>query len=382
MSNSTKKKVGILTQPLHDNYGGLLQAYALQRVLSEKGLEVWFIDRKINNPGTLQNIFSYLKKEYLQKVYSRFKVYVPSSKQKAIISKDTLYFKNKYFPRITAPVDSEEKLKAIGSTFDILVVGSDQVWRPMYSVNIYNFFLDFVKGNRDVKKIAYAASFGVDHWEYSDVQTKKCSLLAKEFDAVSVREDSGVLLCEENLGVSAVHVLDPTLLVSTDHYVKLFQAENEPKNERNLMTYILDLTEEKREVIKNIEKKQNLKAFSLTRKEKLNFHTAKNIKDCIYPSVTSWIRGFYDAEFIITDSFHGTVFSILFNKPFIVFANARRGSTRFTSLLKTFGLENRIISSYQDFDYSILQDEIDWKKVNTILEKERIKSFEFLNNNI
>ncbi len=377
-----KLKVGILTQPLHDNYGGLLQAYALQKVLTDMGLEVWFIDRKQDDPGLVKNAFSFLKKEFLQKIYSKFKVYVPSVKEKAIISKQTLYFKNKHFPRITPSIDSEEKLKSMGATFDILIVGSDQVWRPMYSVNIYNFFLDFIKENKTVKKIAYAASFGVDHWEYSDVQTKKCSVLAKEFDAISVREDSGVQLCEENLGVSSVHVLDPTLLVSKDHYVKLFQAENEPKNERNLMTYILDLTEEKRAVIRNIEERQNLKSFSLTRKEKLNFRTAKNIEDCIYPSVTSWIRGFYDAEFIITDSFHGTVFSILFNKPFVVFANARRGSTRFTSLLKTFKLEDRIVSDYQNFDYSILEDRIDWKHVNDTLEKERLKSLEFLTANL
>lgn len=381
MSNS-KKKVGILTQPLHDNYGGLLQAYALQKVLNDKELEVWFIDRKQDNPGIFKNVFSYLKKEYLQKIYSKFPVYVPSMQQKEIISKDTLYFKNKYFLNITSPVDSEEKLKSVGATFDIIIVGSDQVWRPMYSVNIYNYFLDFVKGNKKIKKIAYAASFGVDNWEFSDNQTKKCATLAKEFNAISVREDSGVELCNQHLGVRALHVLDPTLLVGKEHYINLFQAEKEAKNEWNLMTYILDLTEEKKEVIKNIETKKNLEAFSLTRKEKLNFHTAKNIKNCVYPSVTSWIRGFYDAEFIITDSFHGTVFSILFNKPFIVFANARRGSSRFSSLLKTFGLEKRIIFDYKDFDYSILEDQIDWDNVNDILEKERSKSFKFLTDNI
>lgn len=103
----------------------------------------------------------------------------------------------------------------------------------------------------------------------------------------------------------------------------------------------------------------------------------KDINDCVFPPVEEWIRGFIDTEFVITDSFHGTVFSIIFNKPFISIANKSRGLTRFESLLKLFQLEDRLIFSYKDLNLNGFK-EIDWKKVNAILKREREKSKLFL----
>ena len=96
--------------------------------------------------------------------------------------------------------------------FDAFVVGSDQVWRPRYNAYIPNLFLDFTEG-MSVKRIAYAASFGTDQWEFSAEQTTISSFLAKKFDIVSVREASGIQLCKQNLGVDAIQVLDPSLLL-------------------------------------------------------------------------------------------------------------------------------------------------------------------------
>lgn len=100
-----------------------------------------------------------------------------------------------------------------------------------------------------------------------------------------------------------------------------------------------------------------------------------------FPPVEEWIRGFMDAEFVVTDSFHGTVFSIIFNKPFISIANESRGTTRFTSLLKLFQLEDKLVHSLSDFNLTGYK-EINWENVNSILEREKTSSIQFLKENL
>ena len=100
--------------------------------------------------------------------------------------------------------------------YDAFIVGSDQVWRPSYNQHLEQAFLNFTENWKNVKRIAYAASFGVDNWEFTKKQTKECKRLVQKFDFVSVREDTAVNLCKEHLGIEATHVLDPTLLLSAD----------------------------------------------------------------------------------------------------------------------------------------------------------------------
>ena len=114
--------------------------------------------------------------------------------------------------------------------------------------------------------------------------------------------------------------------------------------------------------------------------EIFNKHT-KDISKCIFPSVSKWLAGFRDASFVVTDSFHGTVFSIIFNKPFISIANKKRGVSRFTSLLKIFGLENRLISSREEISDHLL-DGIDFDRINDIKEEWQKKSLGFLKDNL
>jgi exopolysaccharide biosynthesis predicted pyruvyltransferase EpsI len=104
-----------------------------------------------------------------------------------------------------------------------------------------------------------------------------------------------------------------------------------------------------------------------------------SLQQCVFPPVTNWIRGFMDARFVVTDSFHGTVFSILFNKPFLAIGNPKRGMSRFVSLLKTFGLEDRLIEVNSPNIKNLVQQPIDFDKVNLILEHERSAAFSFLN---
>ena len=378
-------KIGILTQPLLNNYGGLLQAYAMQSVLKSLGHDAWIIDREYKKSSLVRTILLNVKRFLItRKILNRpNSIFQPSLIEENIINENTTYFKQTYINPITLPINSDKVMRKLKSlNFDGYLVGSDQVWRPKYSPNILNYFLDFVEDSSVVKKISYAASFGVSEWEFNSKDTLLCKKLIHKFDAVSVREKSGVQLCKEHFDIEAVHNIDPTMLIEVDTYTKLIKAENEPNNLGTLMLYILDSSKEKDVLISKVEGKLDLISFTVMAKNKLKRDSYKNIQDCILPSVTKWLKGFEDAKFVITDSFHGCVFSILFNKPFIAIGNKERGVARFYSLLKLFGLENRLITDLNDITDELIFDQINWPLVNTILKEEREKSTSFLRVNL
>ena len=268
-------------------------------------------------------------------------------------------------------MDLATKLK--WGNYDAYVVGSDECWRPRYNAFFTSMYLDFSKEEKP-KRIAYAASFGTDQWEFTQEMTSICSPLAQKFDFVSVREDSGVKLCKEHLGVNAVHVLDPTLLLTKEDYIHLIEAEKEPKAKGTLFNYILDPDAAKSAFINKVAKEKGLATFQVLPKCQAETRTKQDVKnhieDCVFPGVTTWLRAFMDAEMTIVDSFHGMVFSIIFNKPFWVIGNANRGLSRFTSLLKVFHLEDRLLEANQLHEVDINRT-IDWSSVNAILKQKR-----------
>ena len=373
-------KIGIITQPLHTNYGGLLQNYALQQVLKRLGHEPITLDQVASNrrrwkiyAGYIKTLIYYL----IGKGNNRKFSYYINDKYLYYIQKNTDYFIKKYINKTPILVTTKDFRRITkDEKIEVLLVGSDQVWRPIYNDNIFDSFLDFSKG-MDIKRIAYAASFGVDNWEFSRKKTDKCRDLIRLFEAISVREKSGVNLCMDYLKCKAIHVLDPTLLLDKEDYIQLVDSEKEPESKGDLFTYILDKSEEKEEIIKKVSKTLGLIPFSSMPKNPVNRRTIKNIDTCVFPSVTRWIRSFMDANFVICDSFHGAVFSIIFNKPFLVIGNEERGISRFNSLLESFGLENRMILSNSD-NLSIINDSIDWSRVNDVRTLLKNRSIDFL----
>lgn len=363
-------KICILTQPLGTNYGGLLQAYALQTILKRMGHEVWTEDRKYYS--------SYIEriKLLIARLIKYRGFYYSTKEQEQFIAHNAASFIHKYITT-TEPISSCTKEELRKYHFDAYVVGSDQVWRPIYSPYLPNYFLDFTVGQH-VKRVAYAASFGTPEWEFSAEQTKQCARLVKNFDAVSVRENSGVELCRRYLGIDAVHLLDPTMLLDKEDYIYLVEQEQVPASGKNLMVYVLDQSEEKEAIIKKVS--QVLGLFSNVVMPQKDFREvgSKEIEQCVFPPVTDWLRGFMDAEYVVTDSFHGTVFSILFNKPFVVIANKERGMARFTSLLKMFNLEDCLVYSRENVTNEKLRTPVSFEKVNQILEIEREKANAFL----
>jgi len=356
-------KVAILTQPLGHNYGGLLQAYALQAYLKRLGCEVETLDRRVEGAGKIP-----LKRHGLnlaRLALGRIKS-LPTQNRKALVLSELADFRDRRLT-LSPTIDSEQAVRDYyrERRFDAFVVGSDQVWRPRYSPSILNFYLDFLDDIKSpAKRIAYAASFGVDDWEYTSEQTKKCKNLAQKFDAISVRENSAVELCTEKLGVTAQCVVDPTLLLEPEDYKPLIAESGESHHAGCVLSYVLDPAPEKRAIADSAGRVLGAEVFSIKPEYTITQVRAKNISQCRFPSVETWLRAFHDASFIVTDSFHGTVFSILFNKPFIAVGNSARGMAQFESLLSQFGLTERLIADSRAVSTELLQSQIDWDAVN------------------
>lgn len=373
-------KILVLTQPLHTNYGGLLQAYALQQVLKSMGHAV-VTDRigVVKNLSLWSRVLRfayhairfYILKDYRYYPYRYlFSSFNKEKKAQKIISINMRRFVDIYIDTIDFFAGDVKLLCDKMKHFDAIVVGSDQVWRASMS-DIPTYFLSFTKAV-NVKRIAYAASFGTDDLnEYSKMDMKIAFESIKLFDAISVREKSGVHLCRDYFKMDAVHVLDPTMLLSKDDYLKLIESEDSSCSTDMLLTYVLDRTLEKNEIIKRIGDVLHLIPSENGPVKYFSNIIENNASECIYPSVSKWLAGFRDAQFVVTDSFHGMVFSIIFNKPFVAILNSERGASRFISLLSIFHLENRLISTskelleehFMPIDYTLINEIlIDWKK--------------------
>lgn len=377
-------KIGIITQPLAVNYGGLLQNYALQQTLLRLGHEVYTINR--NNLPSIYIAPLPQRLKYSINQWIKFFIGRPTYSlywDHCRITKHCASFVQKNI-RTTDKFKTQEELLDIVRqyNFEGYISGSDQVWRPCYSENIYNDFLDFCQNIKGVKRIAYAASFGVSDWEFNEEQTQECKRLINLFDAVSVREDSGIHLCKDYFDVDALHVLDPTLLLEKEDYIKLAEEMKEPISSGELFCYILDNNQEIEVAIKCIASKLSWEAFEVkAKKNKFVRKWGEKIRDYIIPSPTKWLRAFMDAKMVFTDSFHGCVFSIIFNKPFWVIGNKERGNARFDSLLKLFNLEERRVD-ITILDNIDLNAPIDWDKVNKIKREWQKKSLKFLTDNL
>lgn len=339
-------KIAILTQPLRYNYGGILQNFALQTVLKRMGHIVVTLDPKRYTYPWWKHPFVISRKAVTKYIKRHSEVYILGEylqdKSIRLLGTNTFKFIDKNIKR-REYTDLQKEVKE--TDYNAFIVGSDQVWRPEYNTNLPDMFLVFTKG-WNIRRIAYAASFGVDSWNQRTELTEKCKQSLKQFDFVSVRESSGVKLCKEVFGINAVHLLDPTLLLTKDEYFSSLHLERVPKSKGNLLIFILDYTDDKRNLIQRITNEYHLVPFRVNSDVEDNLAAFDNR---IQPPVEQWVRGFFDAEYVITDSFHGCVFSIIFDKPFVVYINDSRGKARFESLLNQFSLNDCMISSSEEF---------------------------------
>ncbi len=346
-------KIGILTLPFNYNYGGLLQCYALQSFLKELGHEVFVIKRVFPKHTSIKNKAINLIKLLLGRTY-KYKRSVSAMK----------YFESTYIietPQIKEITQYDNLLK---DKIDALIVGSDQVWRFDYTKEHYaEYFFDFAE-KWTIKRFAFAASFGVRDWKLSINETSKIKNLASLFDRISTREESGIKLCQDKLACKATHLLDPAFLLSRNEYRSLYKTKVIKTD--SIAAYVLDIDEEKLKAIKQISHAIG----------KDIIYTGKNPYTKIYQAVEDWIKCIDESNLVVTDSFHGVVFSIIFNKPFVLMINENRGAERFISLSMTFGTF-QYFSPNLHFSPEYINN-LDWNKCMQIINQNRILSTKFI----
>lgn len=374
-------KIAILTQPLRHNYGGILQNYALKIILERQGAnKVTTINRIKYKPSIPRKVLSKIKNQTLNRINGSYHYQLNQRKINYIYS-ENISFLDSYI-NLTEEIGSSKELKKYFAKqdFDTVVVGSDQTWRPRYSPCITDYFLDFLVDNESINKIAYACSFGTSNWEFNKKQQQQCKKLIPYFNAISVREKTGINLCRKYLNTEAQLVLDPTLLLKKQDYIKLIENKfgNNTPAVQGVFNYILDDNKEKFQLVESIANYLNVSSFRTQPNKKLPVSDKKNLEDYKYPSIEAWLNSFYSADYIITDSFHGTVLSIIFEKPFITLVNKDRGAARFESLLSLLGLEHRMLYDLNKFEISMLEDDIDYYTVNLKLDLLRKLSTDFL----
>lgn len=345
-------KIGILTQHFLRNYGGIIQNYALQQVLLRLGHE----------PLTMEHDTCFTRWRWLLRYVKALikgglkpePLYRGHVGHRPFIDFICGHIRNVGVQHFTSATHSQYGCEAY-------VVGSDQVWRPAFNLGerLGNMFLDFVPDG--IRKVAYAASFGVDNWEFTPEQTEQCRQLATRFDAVSVREASGIALCRDHLGVTATQVLDPTLLLRKEDYMQV--CRDIPQEKPLLLVYVLVMTDELKAAVEKAQQQTGLP---------VKYIFAGN---AMQPTDTmeGWLAAFRDAASVVTDSFHGTVFSIIFHKPFNVLVNKEGGASRLHSLLDMVELRGRLMEGD-----SLNMNDIDWAAIDEKLEAQRAPSIKFL----
>lgn len=366
-------KIAILTQPLQYNYGGIMQAYAMQKVLGQMGHQTVTLNRQHSSQSAilyLLRVLSVIKCIIRKFVLGRkdIRIMNPLSPDYRIYDsgdQELKSFIREHIPH-TQPLRSSKALARYVARHhqDAIIVGSDQVWRQEYSPHITDYFLSFLPEDCNIKRIAYAASFGASQCDISSQYLNECIRALHRFNAVSVRENTGREILKSLFMTDAPVVPDPTLLLSKEDYEILIDKK-EKDIHPGMTYYILDEEEDKMQIVDDASRSLGL---SRTRLFVPQGGTAGHGR---LDSPSHWLSSIAYADFVVTDSFHGCVFSIIFNKPFIAIANKDRGLDRFHTLLNRLGLENRLVFSFKEYQEKKEQllTGIDYANVNSAKEK-------------
>ena len=363
-------KIGIATFQWADNYGAVLQAQALQSFLISQRHKVEIINfQPFKTPKGIKQLLAKNPTATLKKWESAYKRNLFEN------------FRQKHMIRTPDVFHKAEDLKLLANRYDLLITGSDQVWNPKWldqADGLRDFcFLRF--GGGKAKKISYAASFG--HSGISTIDKgwkRRIGSDLKSFDAISVREESGIDIVQQLANRNdAIQTADPTLLLEKEHYERLIGQE---KNRRDFVfSYMLHGLGRDADKLEQYFCTQNHKLLKCDAKQGL-FK-----KGYVLPKPTEWLRLIRDANFVITNSFHAVVFCLIFHNPFAaVLIEGEIGSmnTRILDLLGKVGHKDRAIYKNQEILSSAIGQEIDWKKVEENLSLIRLKSEDFLRINL
>ncbi|MBD5401708.1 4Fe-4S binding protein, partial [bacterium] len=346
MAIENKFEVGILGLFAANNYGCVLTGYALYKIAQELGYTTAFIDRKYKNKTYNLETMSrkFLQKQNVVEIY-------------------------------------DDETHKLNNNFKTFLCGSDQLWN--YSLDLCKskyFLLDFALSNK--RKVAYATSFG-EKWHTKGQINEHyiCNFLFNRFNNISVRENYAIDILKNQFNIDSIQVLDPVFVCNPETYHNLAEKSELHLNEDYIFAYILDPTPEKNQILKYISEKLNKKLYVSTdadyNKIKRSKITEGHILDEI--SIEDWLNYYKHANYIITDSFHGTCFSIIFEKQFTSIGNRNRGIGRFNSLLETFNLKDHMCETLEDIkNNDMLNLIIDYNEVGKNIENKKLISRNWL----
>lgn len=337
-------RVNLLTIHYGKCYGAVMQTFATCKMLEEAGHVVCVIN--LISPAQKGNWRSC---QYWNDFIREFQFW---------------FFKKRYFSKLTNKAYTIQDIRLPDA--DVTVVGSDQVWNRDITGCFGNaFYLDFAKKTR---KVAMSSSFGKEKWEESREYTEQVKLLLSQFDAISVREASGVKIVNDIMRLEAINLLDPTLC-----YGKFDDLVLNQKPLHQVFSFLLSCDSDAKDKANYIAKSLGLPLFK---------HTALSSR--LQNGPRHWLTRIKNSEYIITDSFHGLALSIIFKKQFFVFCASEKKFTRLRSLLKLLSLEDRYVESIKDFDNrkNTLLKLIEYEYVDKIIKREQKRYHTFVKNTI
>lgn len=382
-------KIGIITILKVNNYGAELQAFALQKKLSNMGYNAEIIDylyykhknhkpTKKSKPFVSSNLQKRIKEIVLYRFVNPF--------MEMVIPIININFRNrlnkfntfhKKYTKLSKTFHSIDSLYSFNHNYDVFIVGSDQVWNPGTGTSIEPYFLTFAPAGK--RKIAYASSFGVT--TIAEQNKANYGEYLSNLDAISVREQSGIQLVKELSGRDAVHVLDPTLLLTQEEWLPFSDKKNIYPN-KYILIYLLSESGYINDIAYKLSAALGLPILKIC-KWGIGIKNYPNILNIVDAGPSEFLNLFQGASFVITNSFHGTAFSVNFRIPFYsIISKSKRNNSRIESLLQKTQLTNRLLIEGQNLEINQNCLEIDFNDVGKILDAEREKSIQYLKNSI
>lgn len=337
-------KIAILTFCRAFSYGALLQCYALSTILRKEGHEVKLLRSDLKGEDTFRYIINSLTR------CSNFR-----------------QFRKDFLP----PVAKRNE------TFDLYIVGSDQVWNPEVPIEPMDYFFSFLPPS--AKRISYAASFGMDAWNYKEEFSKQVKNCLNKFAAITVREENGVNICRDTFGLPAKVVLDPTLLLGD--FQNLYTTPLTDNG--SLFYYRVSHKTDWGNLAETMTEELGLQLLTPSVRKRIDtFPVCRGINS-VYPTMQEWLDAIRTSSFVLTDSFHTMVFAILNRKPFIILPSAKSRMSRVVSLLSNLNIGDRYYPDIKEvMKTRKWKEPIDYNRVHSRLAEMQKESLNILKDSI
>ena len=359
------KKIGLVTIHHANSYGGVLQAYATQTILSRFG-DVKIVDYKTEHLRKTMSLVRF--GDGPRGVLRAAKDVLRLVPRKRLLDNFRRFFSENY--RLSESVKNSEDALNVFRNFDVMVSGSDQIWNPKVIDGLDPVY--FLGGGASCRRVAYASSSG--SYRFSPAEWEVVRPYLERYDALAVREHDTADYLSRELGRNVGQVIDPTLLLSKHEWC---QVINPPTDNALQGKYILVYTLKKNKLVRDsvayIARKLNMTVVAIDQDPYLGFKVDRHVNSA---GPKDFVSLFLNASFVVTNSFHGTAFSLNFEKPFVVI-EPESGVNRIEGLLEDVGLGGHLVNSLSNVDRA-LSCEFDYEKISCLLSLARRRSIDYL----